>query len=107
MNVYDAEKLIQELATEVRMNSNTDDDNFSKPIYLSRVGNLLIYIAKLKEEIENRKKFEESSRSDSKKIGYMLEKFYQIRDSKFPDASTKSDLLQEMAAKTIETVYKM
>jgi len=107
MNIQDAERLIQEMATEVRMNKDNDTDIHTKPIYLSRAANLLIYIARLKEELENRKKLDESAIADSKKLGYALEKLYQIRDSKFPDASTKSDLLQDMARKTIETIYKM
>lgn len=108
MNMQDAERLLYELATEVRMvKEGTEGDSYAKPINIERAANLLIYIAKMKEAIAAKKSLEEEYMKMSKKFGYTLDKMHQIRDSRFPDSAAKGDLLQEMAKAAIETVSKM
>jgi hypothetical protein len=108
MNVQDAERLIFELATEVRMvKEGTEGDLYTKPLNLERVANLLIYVAKLKEGVAARNSLEAEYKKISNKFGYSLDKLQQIRDSRFPESAAKVDLLQEMAGKTLDTIAKM
>lgn len=100
-----AEQIIQSMVVELRTtNPGTDMDFFMKPLSKQQTEVLLVYIGEMKEELRNRRKFDQDNVTMAEKLGKALACLETIRDNKFPLTLAKVDLLQEMAGNYLKSI---
>lgn len=100
-----AEQIIQSMVVELRTtNPGTDMDFFMKPLSKQQTEVLLVYIGEMKEELRNRRKFDQDNVTMAEKFGKALACLENIRDNKFPLTLAKVDLLQEMAGNYLKSI---